>query len=61
MRAKRSEDDLARYRRWRGDSADVIEVDSKLGLPKRFLVVSKGEYVLSRHRTLNAAKRKAKL
>ena len=55
----------AYFRRWRvkGTERYLVEVNSKLGLPQRYLVVEKSpngnELVISRHRSKRAASRAA--
>lgn len=56
-RAKKKETESAVFRRWASTDGAyaVIEVTSKLGLPKRYLLVraagNGNEIVISRHRT----------
>ena len=58
QRAKRTETETAILRRWRALDAPraVVEINSKFGLPKRYVVVDTDtETIVSRHRSRAAA------
>jgi len=63
-RARRSENDVAKFRRWptAGGNLALIEIRSKLGLPTRFVIVERlptgNERIISRHRRRRAAQRR---
>lgn len=63
-RARRYESDVAKFRRWKAASGalELVEVQSKFGLPTRYLVITRlptgSERILSRHRKRRAAERR---